>query len=414
MASSDYEIVTVPLPNFLVPRLRLFLSVDVVNSTALKQKAAPAGWLNPSDEHRTHAKTRHDAAEDWFLPIGTFYYELERSFFNHWRRLSAHAEKLGWPQGEPPELWKASGDELLYCKVLTDYRQAMVCVQALVAAVNEHRNSLRKHWRMLDLKAAGWLAGFPVNNAEIVVLSDTAEPAVSKTEGDAVLANFRLLEQIYSKNKKRQLKKRYFRDFIGPSMDTGFRIAALSTARKMVVSVDLALMLSFADLALSREDSNHGVEPLSFNYDGRLPLKGVIDGAPYPIFWLDTASHSSLFSLEDRIHGRKAAENKAAIKEFCETFLRDLGDRHMPFIEGSAEQFFKPRSDLHTSRLNAMAAYWQKELEKRRVQEISLRTDNAPNGECATEMNEEQVDQALTNIIAKAGSSSTVDGAGKN
>lgn len=359
----------------------------------------PTGWLRHSNNLST--SRQHEAAEDWFLPIAGFYHELERAFFSHWHRHASQAAKLGWEPGEPPELWKAAGDELLYSKTLSDYWQAWTCVQALIDAVNDHRDELRKQFHMLDLKASAWLAGFPVNNVEIVVLSDRAKPEKDETEGDAVLANFRLLERIDSKKKKDRFDRRYFRDFVGPSMDTGFRLAELSTARKMAVSADLALMLAFTDIALHGKTSDHGVSPLAFHYDGRTPLKGVIDGAPYPFIWLDTAPPNSLFTYEDKINGPKKVENTSAIKDFCENFLRDLGERHMPFIENSSEPYFCKKSTFHDLRLQAMSAYWQAEIEKRKQEEKALLTDNAPDQQPEKDLDEQQRNERLTAIRSK-------------
>lgn len=397
---SDYKRVIETLPGFLKPRLRLFLSVDIVNSTAFKQKAMPTGWLRYGGS--TSANPQHEGAEDWFLPIASFYHELERAFYARWHLHAAQAQKLGWHPGEPPELWKAAGDELLFCKTLSDYWQAWTCVRALIDAVNDHREALRKQFHMLDLKAAAWLAGFPVNNVEIVVLSDRAEPESDETEGDPVLANFRLLEQIYNKKKTAQLKRRYFRDFVGPSMDTGFRVAELSTARKMAISSDLALMLAFTDITLHAKTSDHGVASIEFHYDGRVPLKGVIDGAPYPFFWLDTATAESLFACEDKINGPKPVESTHAVKDFCENFLRDLGERHLPFIDGSSDTYFQPKSSFHASRLQSLSAYWQKGMDKSRQAAKAQLSDKGPDQCPEHEWTEQQRSERLNAICATA------------
>jgi len=73
-----------------------------------------SGWLRPADGQSTDPKRIHEAAEDWFIPIATFYHELDRAFSRAWHRYSGHANNLNWPMDKPPQLWKAAGDELLY------------------------------------------------------------------------------------------------------------------------------------------------------------------------------------------------------------------------------------------------------------------------------------------------------------
>ncbi len=363
------------LPEFLKPRLRLFLSVDIVNSTAFKQKTT---WIQTEDDSEA---PRHKGAEDWFEPIGAFYYELGRIFFTRWHHLTTSAyTKLQWPKGQKPELWKAAGDELLYSVYLTDYRQALVCIQALIFAVNERRVKLREKYRFLDLKASAWLAGFPINNTEVIILSDPTQPEATEFDGDAIQANFRLMDRWYS---VAGLSPPHFRDFIGPSMDTGFRIAAQSSARKMAISADLALMLAFAGAALQRtieaDKSSSGILAPDIFYDGRITLKGVNDGAPYPIFWLDTADGDSLVDAEDMLAAPKGSPSDA-VKRFCELFLTELGERHMPFILDSEEPFFRQRSAFHERRLKSYLEYWKNEGVKREV-EIDIsepRQETAP------------------------------------
>jgi hypothetical protein len=150
-------------PDFLQPKLRLFLSVDIVNSTAFKQAS-----LKDRKADDSEGNTPLHPVEPWFSPINRFYREIESSFSKHWEHLSKSMEKrYQWPTGPKPELWNAAGDELLYVKTLDDHRQALVTISAWIKAMNEHRTDLRARYPMLDLKAAAWLAGFPVRDAVI-------------------------------------------------------------------------------------------------------------------------------------------------------------------------------------------------------------------------------------------------------
>jgi hypothetical protein len=68
-------------------------------------------------------------------------------------------------------------------------------------------------------------------------------------------------------------------DFLGPDVDTGFRLAACGGRGQTIISSNLVHLL--ADL----EDSG-GIQ---FHYIGRKVLKGVYNGRPYPLFLVSMA-----------------------------------------------------------------------------------------------------------------------------
>ncbi|GAV19678.1 hypothetical protein MMIC_P0629 [Mariprofundus micogutta] len=116
------------------------------------------------------------------------------------------------------------------------------------------------------------------------------------------------------------------RDFIGPSIDIGFRVASLSTPRKMMVSVDLALLVAKVRGATSPEDNP---PMLDLRYDGKKILKGVLDNKPYPMFWIDTMpdSEEEISNQEAEILGYNVStiENiKIFVDEFISTHGGDL------------------------------------------------------------------------------------------
>src|SRR3954469_16945762 len=97
------------VPDFLRPRLRLFLSVDLVGSTALKQ-SGEFPIKKPDGEEslgRVGAK--------WLLDLATFYRDIEAKFTREWDLYSKQiAPKCKWPTTVSPRLWKVNGDELIY------------------------------------------------------------------------------------------------------------------------------------------------------------------------------------------------------------------------------------------------------------------------------------------------------------
>ena len=170
------------------------------------------------------------------------------------------------------------GDEILFNVVLRQYQEAATHLLAFKHAVSTFPTKWREKGIRLKLKATGWLAGFPVTNSE-------AEVPIR--DGKVV-------------------------DYIGPSMDLGFRIARLSDERRFVVSADLAMMLLDA-----LDNAELGKDCLRVRYLGRESLKGVIGGEPYPVFWIDLISPTN----EDRLLGHNSLISTTLLrKHSCGSF----------------------------------------------------------------------------------------------
>jgi len=198
--------------------LRLFLSVDIVNSTALKQEF------------------RHRPGESWIGVAHGFYTSFPSS-------LAAEISKAEPPNGNTistaPEPWKALGDELIFVA-------EVLAMEDLPLLLNAFRTSIQTWNREFEnkgilIKGAAWLAGFPVQNSAIV--GDDEDHL----------------------------------DFLGLSMDIGFRLGHHASPRKFVLSVELAYVLSVLESLLVSE----------MRYEGSEVLKGVLRDRPYPILSLD-------------------------------------------------------------------------------------------------------------------------------
>ena len=101
-------------------------------------------------------------------------------------------------------------------------------------------------------------------------------------------------------------RKHYIVDYIGPSIDTGFRLSTLSSSRKFVVSLELAHILSLEQHLNEQRPRRQSTGAFSltkfeFRYDGRKNLKGVFNGAPYPVFWIDLAPVDETNIAEDSV-----------------------------------------------------------------------------------------------------------------
>jgi class 3 adenylate cyclase len=243
------------------------LSADLAGSTAFKQQSRLEEW------------------QDFFRE---FYRQLPAMVERHWlhRRLSMH-------RLEP---WKLIGDEIVFSMPLTHHMQARQAIDVFRSAVSDYRKSvLRQKDARLDVKCAGWTAGFPVGNIIVEPLDGLGE------------------------------------DYVGPGMDIGFRLVKASSPRRMLLSVELAWLLTLPE--------TKSAQPL-FVGSG-LDLKGVARGSSYPCIWLDNFhDHASLSRAdklgleEERLRGVKPNKcDVTALHSFCSDWLKHMGQPFVtPFI----------------------------------------------------------------------------------
>lgn len=308
------------LPRSQRPHLRLFLSADIVGSTAFKQSA--------------NAKNTQDLYPPWFSLVLEFYQQAEQSFGANWLAMKRKEDASASDDifGEPPELWKTIGDEVLFTKRIDHPGQALVCVHAWTKTLDELRTSLRK--LRLDVKSTAWLADFPIRNNEIVLQRST--PEASKNDDQYYIAdNQRLLDMYYDAE---QRSSEMLRDFIGPSIDTGFRLGGFASERKFVISVELAFVLGAEQVRSHQEQKLYSrdgyvLPEFSFKYEGRHCLKGVLGGNPYPIVWIDLDRNNPVYQAEDNVL-QTPTPSAAQIKELCSSFIRSQPILSIPYVHG--------------------------------------------------------------------------------
>jgi hypothetical protein len=341
-------------------KLRLFLSVDIVGSTAFKQ----AGKRRTKDSIEDEQSL---PAEPWFSPIAQFYKGMEQAVAREWQFAEERSRKILWPPGGAPELWKSVGDEVIYTKLLDDHRQALTMLHAWMRAVSSYRSALKQQFPTLDLKSTAWIAGFPVHNAEVFFRSPSLSTAFDDSDGDAVYSNLSLMDKYY----RGEAGVGLTRDFIGPAIDTGFRLAQLSSPRRLVISVELALMLVHA-VRTQPTDEHYAYEKPRFFFHGRHNFKGVFGGLPYPVFWIDMRPSPDLERTEDRLN-KVDYLGTDDVLEFCEAFIKDNHTYcFIPYIEKNAEPAFSHLPEDHQARLEGLRNYLTRERAKREVERQSL------------------------------------------
>jgi hypothetical protein len=290
--------------------------VDVVGSTAYKGRSA-------------------DGVQPW-LPFFVEFYQDFPVYFNR------ACSSLPTPV-EVPERWKSLGDELIFVAELESHQEARACVEAFKKSIEDYRAIIQEKGLPLALKASAWTAGFPVGNAEIRNKRD------GKISGEIAA------------------------DYIGPSIDIGFRLGKLATIRRFVVSIELVVLLT-RDTGTS----------LSFMFEETQPLKGVLDDRPYPIVWIDmfTGQADDIELQADKLIGRRQKHCELeALQKYSRRYIKEHGKPlMMPFIEGDPS--FKEKPDGYA-----------KDLET--LREIARRQDKGVEGE------EPKSDQSDSDSAAK-------------
>lgn len=266
-------------------RLRLFMAVDLVNSTAFK-----ASSEDQYDERR--------ATPEWVAVFRDFYGDfldkVQQSFTHRYTPGEYNAEI-----SHAPKLWKIVGDELILCCRVVTVEHVATCIESFVESLEGYSKSLQAQGRALDVKGNAWIAAFPTPNVSIPLEPKSTEEGLDTSEDieaevDQAPRNF---------------------DFLGKAIDTGFRVAKHSRSDSCSVSVQLAYILARArELRLFARD---------VEFQGREQLKGVNSGLPYPILGIDTENRPNQMLLRDseRALTGWSATQAQQLKGFLENFI---------------------------------------------------------------------------------------------
>lgn len=293
MVSAPQPVVHIPSwvdPRF-VPELYLFFSVDIEGSTSFKNSVG-------------------GGRSTW----GPFFLEFFQTFPSNLAKCEADFWHLfDASKSTPFVLWKSLGDELIFTKKLDNGFDAFLAVCAAKEAIIQGSSKLRSHRENradageknhypTHLKGTAWLAGFPIKNMKI-----------SRTNVQD--------------------------DYIGPSIDLGFRLTKLSSPWHMAVSAPLSWMVA----KIQHEQSSilKG-QTLKWFYRGREALKGIHGGkSGYPVFCIDVADSAEGVSKEELNLLDRGDVKPRDVIDFCETLYEKTGSqpgRHgRPFILGDNE-----------------------------------------------------------------------------
>jgi class 3 adenylate cyclase len=259
------------------PRLLIFLSADLQNSTRLKQSRHPA------------------AAQTWLTTVLGFMKDFALGLRGQLEEIS-RTKRL---ELRPLRSWKTLGDEVVFViepSRIDDCNWIIEAFRQAIANWNlDRRARLEPEPGDLLVQGTAWSAGFPVANA--VILRDDRPTGL---ESDEELETYE--------------------DYLGPSMDIGFRLSKLATPRRLVVSVDMAWLLLASGY-------RHGV-----HFEERTHLRGVAEDDGYPLLWLEPEV-SRYRNAEKAMLGFGRQSDFRSMKDLCARYIREFGvPNYLPFI----------------------------------------------------------------------------------
>lgn len=268
-------------------KYRLLASADIIGSSAFKSGQA-------------------SIRKPWAHVFRGFFDEFPKRLAAAFERLDGELAPDGRPSS-PFDVWKLVGDEILFCTEIKRHEEVVYHTLALKDALKSYSDELSKKHPGLELKGTIWGAGFPVLN---VAVDTQASPGSGR-----------------------------IRDYLGPSVDLGFRLAQFADRRKLVLSADVALFLTIA-----RASSAACQRSLFLFLDPPQILKGINAGGPYPIFWIDRLDGKA--THEDLLLGRERKVEPDALHQYLES-LFSLGTVGLmrPFIETDPSPNFRQIPD---------------------------------------------------------------------
>ncbi|WP_156467497.1 hypothetical protein [Methylobacterium sp. Leaf102] len=290
-------------------RVRLFMSVDLVGSTAFKAKHGD----------------RRDPGEPypvWLNRTKSFYRQFPNLMNGHYKDYLPTYDGSENFSDRVPKVWKTVGDEIIFCIRIVCLEHLACCVRSFTKALSEYGSLINEQEPELDVKGCTWIASFPAPNATVTSASRFSLDPKQGIIGD----------QLNEEDEKNADINPSEYDFLGKQIDTGFRVSKFAQAHELGLSIDLAWLLTM----LRHMD----LVDYQFTYRGKEQLKGVIGGAPYPVITVQTErspEKRELDSLERSVSGLSFAE-PISLRNYIHQFMHQH-KVEIPIIPSARDKF---------------------------------------------------------------------------
>jgi len=269
------------------PKQRIFLSIDAIGSTKFKSFLAEKGCSSG-----VWASGFSGFLSDVLVRFREKFVETARK---HCRVTCKHpcvseASSKNKKASKPTvNVWKYIGDEVVLMAELTcgSYQPSQFVLALAETVKYYNRDSIRKKiWGDLAnppfFKGTAWVAGFPVTNVELDLPGPTQSQEV--------------------------------KDFLGPSMDLGFRLSKFASKDRLIVSASLAYFIVHG--------RSLGKKKMPLCFGGLVEAKGV-RGDKHPLIWypLEIAEDTDL-----------CRANYEDMQDFLNEYLDPDSKGLLPFI----------------------------------------------------------------------------------
>ena len=295
----------------------MFFSVDIAGATAFKAA------IREGNEKNRDTK--------WCQEFEKFYVEFPRKFFRPYVNSVSNTEESS--PVKKPVLWKFVGDEILFYVPILSYSDTVVHIKHFADALRaynayligksgkaENNGDDNDYKKTIRCKGTCWLAGFPLNNRIVLIpIGDSQELII---------------------------------DFIGSSIDCGFRLTKFSTPRKLVVSFELIWILATA----YKNSQSTLAGWMNFWFEGKHELKGVNNSRPYPVFWVDL-EYDADSNIEDKWLSSGEKCRHQDIIPYCENFEQSEPGFIKPFISQNQSGEFNDIPQSFQDRKSVLKEY---------------------------------------------------------
>ncbi|WP_283178638.1 hypothetical protein [Gemmobacter sp. 24YEA27] len=268
-------------------RLRLFLSVDLVGSTAFKSRAGNSNLK-------------------WIKAFQKFYAEFPDHLTKNFKETAGGIDEIAGSEiSYEPKVWKTIGDEILFVTRVNSVTHLGACITAFSKTLIDFGRVISSFG--LDTKGNAWVAAFPTPNMSIKLAQSGSDPLT----GDASLPS-----------EERELlvdatPSQY--DFLGKGIDGGFRISRNSSIDDLTLSPALAYLLCKAKRMtdVTKFDAR-------FSFHEPQVFKGVVNGARYPVVSLSTSrdvNADKMRQLEATLLQKPAEARTDELLDYLERFI---------------------------------------------------------------------------------------------
>lgn len=243
------------------PEIYLFISVDIINSTLLKYPE------NGSEN------------DNWYSLFTAFYKELPSTFLSSIQNLF---RTFGLGECPKVQIWKYAGDEILFYVNIRIKNEIPAVIYSFERTLQEWYDP--EDNKDVHIKGCAWIGQFPFIDRKII-----------------------FSEEINKADEAKRI------DFIGPSIDCGFRLGKYASRNKIVLSVEV--------VDLCRQCS---CQNFNFYYIRSENLKGVLGSLEYPIFVMLVGNANK--SLEEKHLLSNCQQSN--LENFIADYYRNFPDKY--------------------------------------------------------------------------------------